>query len=134
VSGRPHIGDTLAMLPQLQLAQRATRAHRPSSRGRPVTHMRASRRSEFRGAPEAQTSRYIDGVDPIVLASARRHGVADQDILHGYRNPVRVFQFDDLTMLIGADEAGRVLEIGMATAEGLELIVHAMPAREKFLR
>jgi len=37
-------------------------------------------------------------------------------------------------MLIGADEAGRMLEIGMATAEGIEFIVHAMPAREKFLR
>ncbi len=79
-------------------------------------------------------ARYIDEVDPVVLASARRHGVADQDMLHAYRNPVRVFEFDDLTMLIGADAAGRVLEIGMATAEGTEFIVHAMPAREKFLR
>src|SRR5579863_4208327 len=78
-------------------------------------------------------SRYIDGGDPIVLASARRHGVADEDMLHAYRNPVRVYEFDDLTMLIGADAAGRVLEIGMATAEGIEFIVHAMPAREKFL-
>ena len=122
------------MLPQPQVAQRAPRAHRPSSRGRPVTHMGAPRRSECRGAPEARSSSYIDGVDPIVLASARKHGVADQDMLHAYRNPVRVYQFDDLTMLIGADEAGRMLEIGTATAEGIELIVHAMPAREKFLR
>ncbi len=55
-------------------------------------------------------------------------------MLHAYRNPVRVFEFDDLTMLIGADAAGRVLEIRMATAEGTEFIVHVMPAREKFLR
>lgn len=60
--------------------------------------------------------------------------MADQDILHGYRNPVRVFQFDDVTMLNGADEACLMLEIGMAAAEGIEFIVHAMPAREKFLR
>jgi hypothetical protein len=73
-------------------------------------------------------------MDPVVLASARRHGVADQDMFHAYRNPVRVFEFDDLTMLVGADEAGRMLEIGLATAEGTEFIVHAMPAREKFLR
>jgi len=26
------------------------------------------------------------------------------------------------------------LEIGVAAAEGIEFIVHAMPAREKFLR
>ncbi len=60
--------------------------------------------------------------------------MADRDILHAYRNPVRVFAFDDLTMLIGADAAGRMLEIGLATAEGTEFIVHAMPAREEFLR
>ncbi len=28
----------------------------------------------------------------------------------------------------------RLLEIGVAAAEGLEFIVHAMPARDKFLR
>ena len=57
-------------------------------------------------------------------------------MLHAYRNPLRVFEFDDLTMLVGADAAGRMLEIGLAsdTAEGIEFIVHAMPAREKFLR
>jgi hypothetical protein len=37
-------------------------------------------------------------------------------------------------MLIGADEAGRLLEVGVATAEGVEFIVHAMPARPMFER
>lgn len=73
-------------------------------------------------------------MDPVVLASARKHGVADDDILHAYRNPIRVFEFDGLTMLIGADTAGRLLEIGTAAAEGIEFLVHAMPARQKFLR
>ncbi len=73
-------------------------------------------------------------MDPIVLASARRHGISDDDLLHAYRHPIRVFEFDDLTMLIGADRTGRMLEVGLATAEGLELIVHAMLARPKFLR
>jgi hypothetical protein len=36
-------------------------------------------------------------------------------------------------MLIGADHSGRMLEIGAATAEGVELIVHAMAARPKYL-
>lgn len=71
---------------------------------------------------------------PVVLESARKHGIADEDMLHVYRNPIRVFDLDDLTMLIGADTAGRVLEIGIAVAESIEFIVHAMPAREKFLR
>jgi len=36
-------------------------------------------------------------------------------------------------MLVGGDEAGRLLEVGVAKAEGLEFIVHAMPARQRFL-
>jgi len=73
-------------------------------------------------------------MDPVIVASARKHGIADSDMLHAYRNPIRVFQTDDLVILIGGDESGRVLEIGVAAAEGIEFIVHAMPAREKFLR
>lgn len=73
-------------------------------------------------------------VDPVILASARRHGISDEDMLHAYRNPIRVFEFDDLTMLIGADRAGRLLEIGVAEAEGIDFVVHAMPARSKFVR
>ena len=41
---------------------------------------------------------------------------------------------EDLVMLIGGDVSGRMLEIGVAIARGIEFIVHAMPAREKFLR
>jgi hypothetical protein len=73
-------------------------------------------------------------MDPVILASARKHGIADDDMLHAYRNPIRVFEFDELTMLIGPDPAGRLLEVGTATAEATEFIVHAMPARQKFLR
>ncbi len=73
-------------------------------------------------------------MDPVIVASARKHGVSDIDMLHAYRNPVRVFDVDDLVMLIGADEVGRLLEVGVATAEGVEFIVHAMPARPTFLR
>jgi hypothetical protein len=45
-----------------------------------------------------------------------------------------VFQVDNLVMLIGAVQGGRLLEVGVATPEGVEFIVHAMPARPKFLR
>lgn len=73
-------------------------------------------------------------MDPVVLPSARKHGITDADALHAYRQPIRVFDLDGLTMLIGADTTGRVLEIGVAVGDGVEFIVHAMPAREKFLR
>jgi hypothetical protein len=73
-------------------------------------------------------------MDPVILESARKHGISDADMLHAYRHPVRVFVTDDLVMLVGGDEAGRLLEVGVAEAEGLEFVVHAMPARERFLR
>jgi len=73
-------------------------------------------------------------MDPVMVASARKHGISDDDMLHAYRNPIRVFELDDLVMLIGGDESGRILEIGVAAAEGIEFIVHAIPARDKFLR
>jgi len=79
-------------------------------------------------------SRYIDMVDPVILASARKHGITDDEMLHAYRNPIRVFDIDDLTMIIGADPAGRPLEVGVAVGEGVEFIVHAMSARPRFLR
>ncbi|MGF1617239.1 MAG: hypothetical protein ACFCU2_05455 [Acidimicrobiia bacterium] len=63
-----------------------------------------------------------------------KHGISDNDMLHASRNPIRVFGLDDLVMLIGADESGQMLEIGVTAAEGIEFIVHAMPARDKFLR
>ncbi len=55
-------------------------------------------------------------------------------MLHAYRNPIRVFEFDELTMLIGPDQSGRMLEMELATAEGIDFIVHTMTVRPKFLR
>jgi hypothetical protein len=73
-------------------------------------------------------------MDPVILESARKHGVSETDMLHAYRHPIRVFAMDDLVMLVGADQTGRLLEVGVAQADGLEFIVHAMPARQRFLR
>lgn len=73
-------------------------------------------------------------MDPVILDSARRHGIEDEDMMHAYRYPIRVFDLGDLVMLIGADGDGRVLEVGVAEGEGVEFIIHAMRARSKFLR
>ena len=72
-------------------------------------------------------------VDPVILASARKHQIPDDDMLHPYRNPIRVFDLDELVMLIGPDTAARLVEVGVSEAEGIEFIVHAMPARDRFL-
>ena len=55
-------------------------------------------------------------------------------MVHAYRHPIRVFELDDLTMLIGATPSGQLLQLGIVTVDGIELVVHAMPAREQFLR
>ena len=71
-------------------------------------------------------------MDPVILASARKHGITDEDMLHAYRNPTRVFELDDLTMVIGSDRSASLLEVGIASAEGIDFIVHAMAARPRF--
>ncbi|HVM01904.1 MAG TPA: hypothetical protein VM263_04470 [Acidimicrobiales bacterium] len=54
-------------------------------------------------------------MEPLIAESARRHGVHDDDILHAFNHPVRAEELDDrLTMLVGADHAGRLLEVGVA--------------------
>ena len=93
-------------------------------------------RQEWRTQATTSHERYqgkLMGVDPVILASARKHGIDDEDMLHAYRHPIRVFDLDDLTMLIGPDASARLLEVGVAEAEGVEFIVHAMAARPKFL-
>ena len=74
--------------------------------------------------------------DPLILDSAHRHGVSDEDILHALRFPVRHFvQDDSMTMFIGADETGILIEVGVIEWHGVIAIAHAMrPARSKYLR
>ncbi len=54
-------------------------------------------------------------------------------MLHAYRNPIRVAVRDEYVMIIAGDRSGRLLEIGVTTAEGVAFIFHAMPARRRFL-
>jgi hypothetical protein len=35
-------------------------------------------------------------MDPVIVASACKHGISENDMLHAYRNPIRVFELDDL--------------------------------------
>lgn len=75
------------------------------------------------------------GAHPIIADSARKHGVSDDDMLHAYDNPIRVFDLDDgFTLIIGPAIDARLLEIGVVDGDLAPVIVHAMPARDKFLR
>jgi hypothetical protein len=70
-----------------------------------------------------------------ILWTANRHGINDSDIRHAIRNAVRVVEQDDgMTMYIGPARSGSVLEVGVVEKYGARTIVHAMPARRKYLR
>lgn len=74
--------------------------------------------------------------EPVIVESAHRHGVAEEDMLHALRFAiVHVRQDDDMVMFIGPDRAGNLVEVGVVTWHGILAIVHAMsPAREKYLK
>jgi hypothetical protein len=72
---------------------------------------------------------------PIIAPSALKHGLNEEEILHAYRNPVRVWDLGDgLTMIVGPNQAAIFLEIGYVEGDTAVVIVHAMRARDKFLR
>lgn len=77
----------------------------------------------------------MDGELPIVLASAIRHGVAEDDAVHAWAFAVDAYTLrEGMVMYIGPNRAGNLLEIGVVEWHDQLAIVHAMPARPKFLR
>lgn len=73
--------------------------------------------------------------DLVIAPSARKHGVSDEDIRHAYAHPIRVFELDDeFTMIIGANQAAIIYEIGVVDGVAAAVVVHAMKARDKYLR
>ena len=70
--------------------------------------------------------------------SARKHGVADLDILHAIDHALAIEdagEDPDRWLLIGPDTAGNFLEIVvLITAEGTQIVIHAMPMRDKYPR
>jgi hypothetical protein len=51
--------------------------------------------------------------DRIIAGSAFKHGLDEEEILHAYRNPIRVWDLGEgFTMMIGANAAAIVLEVG----------------------
>ncbi|MBM9464709.1 hypothetical protein JL108_14725 [Aeromicrobium sp. YIM 150415] len=68
-----------------------------------------------------------------ITASARRHGIADEDILHALRHLLRVYEGrDEVLLVIGTARDGRIIEVGIADPDLDPRVVHAMRARPKF--
>jgi hypothetical protein len=68
--------------------------------------------------------------------SARKHGIRDDDAEHAVENAVTIKHKDDGTWLyLGPSRSGAMLEVVKAVrGDGSELLIHAMPIREKHKR
>jgi hypothetical protein len=69
-----------------------------------------------------------------ILEDARKHGLADEDMLHAARLPIKDWDLDDdAIMRVGPAQSGQLLEIGIAGIDTEEpVIFHAMECRERF--
>ncbi|MDA8360198.1 MAG: hypothetical protein M0Z95_28745 [Actinomycetota bacterium] len=64
--------------------------------------------------------------------SARRHGVADEDIEHALGHSVTWVELGDdppRFLLAGPDRASNLLELVVLVLEGEELVIHALTLR-----
>jgi hypothetical protein len=56
-------------------------------------------------------------------------------MLHAFRKPLRIWNLDDgFTMTIGPSATGGPLAVGYIDGGDAMVIIHAMPARRKYLR
>jgi hypothetical protein len=64
--------------------------------------------------------------------SARKHGIADEDILHAIEHAIVVVDIDEdedeLVLHLGPDAAGNLLEV----IERSSVVIHAMTMRAKY--
>lgn len=77
----------------------------------------------------------LEVVEPLITASARKHGVSDDDMLHAFSHPI---SYEDLgegfVMIIGPTRSAHLIELGFIDTDHGPVIVHAMTARRKYLR
>jgi hypothetical protein len=68
--------------------------------------------------------------------SARKHGIADEDIEHAVTNAMTIDdQQDDTRLYLGPSRTADLLEVvSIARDDGSELAIHAMRMRSKYRR
>jgi hypothetical protein len=72
-----------------------------------------------------------------IHGSARRHGVADEDIDHAYRQAVTWVQLGDdppRYLVVGPDRSGNLLELVVIETDVSDLAIHAMALRRSTQR
>jgi len=76
--------------------------------------------------------RYYHALD--IYSSARRHGIADEDIDHAVGHAVASAEDEEGKVLyLGPDRAGNLLEVvSVIREDGSELVIHAMAMRKTY--
>jgi hypothetical protein len=71
-----------------------------------------------------------------IADSARKHGVADDDMHHAVAQSMRVVRQGsvDRVLIIGPDRVGALLELVVLDPDTEPVIIHAMALRAKFHR
>ncbi len=69
-----------------------------------------------------------------IFRSARRHGIADEDIVHAVEHALAAGEQEDGKVLyLGPDHAGNLLEVvAVVRDDGSEVVIHAMRMRAKY--
>jgi uncharacterized DUF497 family protein len=71
-----------------------------------------------------------------IRQSARKHGIADEDIAHAFENAVRLVEFEtygeERLLVIRPDRAGHMLELIAMPASQPTRVIHADRLRPKF--
>jgi hypothetical protein len=64
--------------------------------------------------------------------AARKHGVADEDIVHAYEHALSWIEVGEdpvRYLMAGADRTGNLLELVLLVTPGVDLVIHAMKIR-----
>lgn len=70
-----------------------------------------------------------------IHASARRHGIADEDIEHATTHAMAIEDQDDTRLYLGPSRSADLLEVVTIVREdGSELAIHALRMRAKYQR
>jgi hypothetical protein len=74
----------------------------------------------------------------IILDSAYKHGISDNDIMMVFENAISSIALDEFppkVMLFGFDSIGRALEVGyFVNDSGTNIIIHAMKLRKSYFK
>lgn len=71
-----------------------------------------------------------------ILGSARKHGISDDEITHGWKNALKFIEYEydgeERLLVIGPDSSGDLLEIVAVPAGAPTRVIHADRLRPKF--